>query len=410
MESGPNVYALGPGVKEKTLCDEAVQYAFYKNGSKTEGDCYTETEIEEGGDDLCPDGYEYVDKTSWGCSRNFGESVSDFFTGDLAARYRAVCRKTVFEKNTLPEKLQCCLRQDASTKDGTECPPGFCHQRINDKAEDFAGVDQGCFDVFLEHCMGEQIGANGKRTYDGRRMFTDQDCKAYVLREDVRNGPNKRRIADLMTKLCKAGGRFAASDPLCQCLLTTDENYCLTDDCFARQNRALADLAPCQETQICGNPESYKPPEPEGGCPKNICAPLLELKCVNLQSEEAINILVNCGEAGTMTPEQLAEMAKRLGVSIKDVERAAALRGSGQAVVSTGNEKKSDQKQPNQGKLPNEGSTNAGDSTLSMGAIIGIAVASLLVFVLLVIFIVQKSKRPHATPYFSMQPRGYQYR
>lgn len=377
VASGPNVVALGPGVSEKTLCDAPVQYAFYKDGTMSDGECFDPESA------ACPAGYELIGTTPQGCERTAAEKAQDLFTGRFFTeqrKVRAVCRKTSFAKDTPAGKLDCCLRQKASSSDGTECPPGYCREKINDRAADIAGVDEGCFDVFVKHCMGEYRRADGSIAYDGWRMFTDDDCKQYVQREDVRNGPNKRRIADFMTQLCKAGGRFAASQPLCRCVLSSEEKYCLQDDCFARQNRALANLAPCFESDACSGAEVYKPPEPEGGCPGSVCAPLLELKCVNLQSEQAIKVLVDCSLTGEMSDEQLRAAAERLGVSVADVKRAAERRAAGEAVAA-GTPPKPDIPEP-----------SASTETLSTGAYVAIAVA-LLFFVLLVAVLVSRNRQ-----------------
>ena len=283
--------------KQTHSCDGPAQCAFYADGQFQRGKCFaTEQEARR----ACPAGWnKLVEVTKLGCKPTLAGEVAEAFGGE-GSTFRPVCERQVYANTTDDQKRACCLQNKSNN---AECPPGYCYQRINDAP---------CYDLFNQACL-----------QSARDLFFNPVCQQWVLDEAVRgkNASRRKDVAAAVTKFCKEAGRFGAAHPLCKCVLASEPGFCLENDCFARQSSLLADLAVCA-AKPCVKPEkgTFVPPEPEGGCPTNICAPYLQQRCVNLTTECALNYLVTCG--GEMPPEKRQELKSKYGFTDEQLDKA----------------------------------------------------------------------------------------
>jgi len=351
----------------------------------------------------CPAGFKFVS-----LQRCEPGSVPDQFleaVGAVGRKYVPVCERTLFGQQTPAQLLDCCVDNEPTATRGNQCPPGYCVGQVG---------QQQCFDVWRKHCLDAYEKPDGSTGYDAQRLFFDKQCQNYVLDEAVRNGPEKRKVADWMRKVCLAAGRFAPTTPLCRCVVSTVEEFCEEDKCFARMNRNLAEQAACLATDCMpgfADERSYIPPEPEGGCRKAVCAPFLDNKCVKIQSKGDVAFFALCEFEGEVSDERAAELKQKYGITDKDLEQArrdigrgVANRASGQKDRASGQKDGSDV--PTDDPLAkifgnghgdgNGGGGNGSEETgLSSGAIVGVAVGGVLLLVIIVALIVYFARRQH---------------
>lgn len=287
-------------------CSEPLKRIFGKDKREGGVECFdTKEEAAKG----CPTGWKHVKDEFAECPVS---SLAAAF-GDYD--WKPVCEKDFFLKGALDsDLLDCCV----NFSDNVECPPQYCTAAKNNK--------ETCYAAFKRHCLGEDISSADERKTKGLKndmtnMFFDPNCKLFVLSEDTKKGPNRNEIADRMRKACRAAGRFAAVDPLCACLNTNVADFCDEENCFARINEQLADMATCVSSQCIpatADSASYIPPQPEGSCASKICAPR-QVICANIQSEEAVNLISVCLMDGKISPKDKETLLVEIGATPEEI-------------------------------------------------------------------------------------------
>lgn len=173
------------------------------------------------------------------------------------------CRKSIWFRKP---KWQCCLQNNGRDVD---CPPQFCKAKSN---------EQSCYEELKAHCLKNP------------GQLASAECREWVRRDGVRSRPE---VFDAVKKHCTQ--KKYEKDTFCACVNAHRDDLCTNDNCWARKNLAMKDLALCAAPQ-CKNPASgtWYPSGDLTDC-VDICAPLLEIKNSDLSAEQ-LELLFQCGE------------------------------------------------------------------------------------------------------------------